>query len=84
MAKEGKPIQMGRNRNMGPMPKLEHPMKTFGRLIAYSYGRYPIPSLLVVVCIVFSTLTQIKGMLFIQDFIDNYIKPLSQSPNPDY
>ena len=84
MAKEGKPIQMGRNRNMGPMPKLEHPMKTFGRLIAYSYGRYPIPSLLVVVCIVFSTLTQIKGMLFIQDLIDNYIKPLSQSPNPDY
>ena len=59
-------------------------MKTFGRLIAYSYGRYPIPSLLVVVCIVFSTLTQIKGMLFIQDLIDNYIKPLSQSPNPDY
>ena len=84
MAKEGKPIQMGRNRNMGPMPKLEHPMKTFGRLIAYSYGRYPIPSLLVVVCIVFPTLTQIKGMLFIQDLIDNYIKPLSQSPNPDY
>ena len=84
MAKEGKPIQMGRNRNMGPMPKLEHPMKTFGRLIAYSYGRYPIPSILVVVCIVFSTLTQIKGMLFIQDLIDNYIKPLSQSPNPDY
>ena len=84
MAKEGKPIQMGRNRNMGPMPKLEHPMKTFGRLIAYSYGRYPIPSLLVVVCIVFSTLTQIKGMLFIQDLIDDYIKPLSQSPNPDY
>ena len=84
MAKEGKPIQMGRGRNMGPMPKLDHPLKTFGRLIGYSYGRYPIPSLLVVFCIIFSTLAQIKGMLFIQDLIDDYIKPLSEQANPDY
>ncbi len=84
MAKEGKPVQMGRGRNMGPMPKLDHPLKTFGRLIGYSYGRYPIPSLLVVFCIIFSTLAQIKGMLFIQDLIDDYIKPLSEQANPDY
>ena len=84
MAKEGKPIQMGRGRNMGPMPKLDHPLKTFGRLIGYSYGRYPIPSLIVVFCIIFSTLAQIKGMLFIQDLIDDYIKPLSEQANPDY
>ena len=46
-----KPIQMGRNRGMGPKPKLDHPMKTFFRLIKYSYGRYPIPSIIVFICI---------------------------------
>ena len=35
MAKEGKPIQMGRGgRGMGPMPKLDHPLQTFARLIS--------------------------------------------------
>ena len=33
MAKNDKPIQMGRNRGMGPRPKLEHPFKIFFRLI---------------------------------------------------
>lgn len=84
MAKESKPIQMGRGRNMGPRPKLDHPIKTFFRLIGYSYGRYPIPSIIVLFCIVFSTLTQIKGMLFLQVLIDDYIKPLSDQVNPDY
>ncbi|MBO4776145.1 MAG: ABC transporter ATP-binding protein [Lachnospiraceae bacterium] len=85
MAKEGKPIQMGRGgRGMGPMPKLDHPLQTFARLIKYSYGRYPIPTVIVFCCIIFSTLAQIKGMLSLQILIDDYIKPLSQSPNPDY
>ena len=64
MAKEGKPIKMGRNQNFGPRPKLDHPLKTFFRLMGYSYGRYPIQSLIVLCCIVFSTLAQIRGMLF--------------------
>ena len=84
MAKESKPIQMGRGRNFGPRPKLDHPLKTFFRLIGYSYGRYPIPSIIVLCCIVFSTLAQIRGMLFLQVLIDDYIKPLSQQANPDY
>ena len=84
MAKEGKPIKMGRNQNFGPRPKLDHPVKTFFRLMGYSYGRYPIQSLIVLCCIIFSTLAQIRGMLFLQVLIDDYIKPLSESPNPDY
>jgi len=84
MAKESKPIQMGRGRNLGPRPKLDHPFKTFFRLLGYSYGRYPIPSFIVLCCIVFSTLTQIRGMLFLQVLIDDYIEPLSKQANPDY
>ncbi len=84
MARESKPIQMGRNRGMGPKPKLDHPMKTFLRLVRYSYGRYPIPSVIVFICIIFSTITQIKGMMFLQVLIDDYIKPLTQVDVPDY
>ncbi len=84
MAKESKPIQMGRNRGMGPRPKLDHPMKTFLRLMKYSYGRYPIPSIIVFVCIIFSTLVQIRGMLFLQVLIDDYIAPLKEMANPDF
>ncbi|MCR5848148.1 MAG: ABC transporter ATP-binding protein/permease [Lachnospiraceae bacterium] len=75
---------MGRNRGMGPKPKLDHPMKTFLRLVRYSYGRYPIPSVIVFICIIFSTITQIKGMMFLQVLIDDYIKPLTQVDVPDY
>ena len=84
MAKEGKPIQMGRQRGMGPRPKLDHPLKTFSRLMGYSFGSYPIPSLIVLVLIIYSTIAQIKGMLFMQILIDDYIKPLKEMPVPDY
>ncbi len=84
MARESKPIQMGRNRGMGPKPKLDHPMKTFLRLMKYSYGRYPIPSVIVFICIIFSTVVQIQGMLFLQVLIDDYIAPLKEMANPDF
>ncbi len=84
MAKNDKPIQMGRNRAMGPRPKLEHPFKTFMRLIKYSYGRYPIPSIIVFACIIISQIGMIAGMLSLQVLIDDYIAPLIGASNPDY
>ncbi|MBO4346431.1 MAG: ABC transporter ATP-binding protein [Lachnospiraceae bacterium] len=84
MARNDKPIQMGRNRGMGPRPKLDHPVKTFLRLIKYSYGRYPIPSIIVFCCIIFSTLAQIVGMSSLQVLIDDYITPLKSQANPDF
>ena len=84
MAQKEKPIQMGRQRGMGPRPKLDHPMKTFGRLMRYSFGRYPFASLVVFVCIIFSQAAQIYGMLFLKNLIDDYIVPIKQMPVPDY
>ena len=84
MAQKEKPIQMGRQRGMGPRPKLDHPMKTFGRLMRYSFGRYPFASLVVFVCIIFSQAAQIYGMLFLKNLIDEYIVPIKQMPEPDY
>ncbi len=81
---EPKPMKMGRRGPMGPGPKLDHPFKTFGRLIKYSFGRYPVPSFLVLVFMLFSTFAQIRGMLFIQELVDDHIEPLIGQVNPDY
>ena len=79
-----KEVKMGRGRQMGPRPKLEHPVQSFFRLFKYSFGRYPIPSVIVLICIVVNTMTQVLGMLFLQVLIDDYIVPLIGTPNPDF
>ena len=84
MAKNDKPIQMGRNRGMGPRPKLEHPFKIFFRLIKYSYGRYPVPSVIVFLCIIISQVGMLSGMLALRSLIDDYIVPLIGQTDPDY
>ena len=84
MAKNDKPIQMGRNRGMGPRPKLEHPFKIFFRLIKYSYGRYPVPSIIVFLCIIISQVGMLSGMLALRSLIDDYIVPLIGQTDPDY
>lgn len=71
-------------RPMGPPPKIDHPMKTFWRLIKYSYGKYPFWSVIVFICLFASTLAQIRGMLFLQELIDDCITPLIGQANPDF
>ena len=84
MGKNDKPIQMGRQRGMGPRPKLDNPLKIFARLIKYSYLRYPVPFAIVLICIFYSAFAQVKGMMFLQVLIDDYIAPLKNMSNPDY
>ena len=84
MAKNDKPIQMGRGHNMGPRPKLDNPLKIFGRLIKYSYLRYPVPFVIVLICLFYSSFAQVRGMMFLQVLIDDYIVPLKGVTNPDY
>ncbi|MBP5565321.1 MAG: ABC transporter ATP-binding protein [Lachnospiraceae bacterium] len=84
MAKNDKPIQMGRRGAMGPRPKLDNPLKIFWRLIKYSYLRYPIPFAIVLICLFYSAFAQISGMMFLQVLIDDYITPLKGMASPDY
>ncbi len=82
---QSKPMKGGPGRRpMGPPPKLDHPVKTFMRLVKYSFGSYPVLSVIVLICLFTSTLTQIRGMLFIQELIDDCITPLIGQANPDY
>lgn len=86
MAAQSKPVKMGGRaaRGMGPRPKLDHPLLIFWRLFKYSYGRYPFASVIVIVCLLFSTLAQILGMRLLQVLIDDYITPLIGTVNTDY
>ena len=82
---ESKPIKMGRGmRGMGPKPKIDHPVKLFFRLLKYSFGSYPVASVIVLFCLLFSTFTQIIGMRLLQVLIDDCITPLIGVPNPDF
>ena len=73
----------------GPMgmkgrPGAKNPGKTFRRIVSEVMKRYKFHYLLVLVCIVVSTLASVRGTLFTQQLIDDYILPLSAQENPDF
>ena len=45
---------------------------------------YKFSFLIVVVCILGSALATLRGTLFMQSLIDDYIVPLTQAQTPDY
>ncbi len=79
-----KEVKMGRGRNMGPKPKLKNPGKTFRRLVVYAFSAYKVQLLFVVLGIFLSVLCQVRGTLFTEELVDDYIIPLCNSANPDF
>ncbi len=79
-----KEIKMGRNRAMGPKPKLENPGKIFKRLVGYAFSRYIPHIIIVMIAVVVSVLAQVRGTMFIKILLDDYIEPLSKQSNPDF
>ena len=65
-------------------PGAKDPKKTLKRILSEVMKRYKFHYLLVLVCIVVSTLASVRGTLFTQALIDNYIIPLSAQENPDF
>jgi len=56
--------------------------KTVKRLLSYLSGTYKFTLIIVVICILLSTLAGVIGSLFLQVLIDDYIKPLLGMENP--
>ena len=54
------------------------------RLTKYVLGNYKYSILTVLVCIVITSVTTLASTLFTRTLIDDYIVPLTQSPNPEY
>ncbi len=65
-------------------PKVENPKKEFLRIIRYVAKYYAVQMVLVAICIVVSVLANVQGTMFIQTLIDQYIKPMIGSSNPDF
>ena len=73
----------------GPMggpgrPGAKDPKKTLKRILSEVMKHYKYHYLLVLVCIVVATLANVRGTLFTQSLIDDYILPLSAQENPDF
>jgi len=80
-----KEIKMGRGRGQGrPRPRVKNPGKLFKRVMGYVLRDYKLQVLVVVVCIFIGVLTQVKGTLFLKTLIDDYITPLTKSPEKDF
>ena len=58
--------------------------KTLIRLMNYILQKYKFSFLLVIVFIIITALTTIKGTIFMQSLIDDYIIPMSKISNPDF
>lgn len=59
-------------------------LQVMKRVLGYMLKRYPFSFLVVVVCIIGSALATLRGTLFMQSLIDEYITPLLGQANPDY
>lgn len=68
-----------RGRYMGPRVKFN--MESFKRLLKYLF-KYKWLLLIVIICILFSSVVQVISQLFLQTLIDDYITPLIGVKNP--
>ncbi len=62
--------------------RAKNPMKTIGRILGYIKGMNRVRFLIVLVCILISSIVSVIGSMFLQTLIDDYITPLLGMDNP--
>ena len=78
---------MARGMSRGQRKKMikdQNPMIPLKRLMGYIWKDYKFQLLLVLVCILLSSVTGVIASLFLRTLIDSYITPLLHSANPDF
>ena len=73
-----------RGRGMGPKPKVENPGLIMKRLLSLICKNYAPHLIIVLICILGTAVASVKGTLFIQTLIDQYITPMAKQTNPDF
>ena len=71
-------------RGMRGGPKAKNPGKTMKRLVGIVLKGYPVQCALVLVSIVVSVLANVRGSLFLQTLIDDYITPMIGDTAPNF
>lgn len=74
----------GRRGPMGPKPKLQHPFRTFKRIMGYTLKDYWFLWLITVICIFAGVYSNLQGTMFMKTLVDAYIVPLIGKENPDF
>lgn len=64
--------------------KSQDPLKTLKRLFSYMFKNYKFQLLFVLILILLSTFANVRGSLFLQVVIDDYITPLLGQSDPDF
>ncbi|MCR5272341.1 MAG: ABC transporter ATP-binding protein/permease [Lachnospiraceae bacterium] len=74
----------GQRAPRGVKSPLKNPGAIFKRLMKYILKNYAIHLLVVVVCIFISVIANVRGTLFMQTLIDDYITPMIQNKSTDF
>lgn len=74
----------GQRVHMGKGADMKSLLPVLKRVLGYMLKNYTFPFFMVVVCIVGSALATLRGTLFMQSLIDDYIVPLTQAQIPDF
>lgn len=64
--------------------KNQDPVKTLRRLFSYMFQQYKFYLVLVLIFIILSTYANVRGSLFLQVVIDDYVTPLLGQTNPNF
>lgn len=54
------------------------------RILSYVMKKYKFSLIIVVICLILSTVSSVAGNLYLQTLIDDYIMPLINTENPVY
>jgi ATP-binding cassette subfamily B protein len=65
-------------------PKAKNPGRTLKRVFALVVKAYPVHCILVVIGILVGVMANVRGSLFLQTLIDDYITPMTQTQSPDF
>ena len=68
----------------GMKPMVDNPMGTFKRLMGLVFKDYLVQFIFVCICIVVSVFSSVKGTMFINTLITDFIIPLLSQNEPDY
>ena len=59
-------------------------MQSLGRLVRYMLHNYKVPFALVLLCILAAAVATLRGTVFIQSLVDDYILPMLSTRDPDF
>ena len=74
----------GRRGPRGPKPKIKNSGKLFARLMKYIFANYRFHLIFVLAGILVGVFANVRGTLFMQTLIDDYILPMIGTEHPDF